>query len=94
MITLNQEIKDVLTYYNLYCMILLMSSIKKELIFYIIVFLNKFDASVAKAAKIITKYYSKFCPCCKKSQPNIEHLCVKCPTFLNVRLPVSDKLKF
>ena len=53
----------------------------------------KFNASVAKAAKIVTKYYPKFCPCCKTGQQNIEHWCVKCPTFLNVRLPVSDKLK-
>jgi len=53
----------------------------------------KFDASIVKAAKIVTKYYSKFCPCCKTDQQNIEHWCVKCPTFLNVRLPVSDKLR-
>ena len=53
----------------------------------------KFDASVAKDAKIVTKYYPKFCPYCKKGQQNIEHWCVKCPTFLNVRLQVSDKLR-
>jgi len=53
----------------------------------------KFDASIAKAAKIVTKYYPKFCPCCKKGQQNIEYWCVKCPSYLKVRLPVFDKLR-
>ena len=51
------------------------------------------DASVAKAAKIVTNVCPKYCPCCKKGNQSIEHWCVKCPTFKNVRRPVSEDLR-
>jgi len=33
----------------------------------------KFDASVAKAAKLVTEDCPNFCPCCFSGKQNIEH---------------------
>jgi len=53
----------------------------------------KLDARVAKAAKLITSDCSNYCPCCNSGTQTIEHWLIKCPTFLCIRLPVSEILK-
>jgi len=53
----------------------------------------KLDARVAKAAKLITSDCPNYCPCCNSGTQTIEHWLIKCPNFLDIRLPVSDILR-
>ena len=53
----------------------------------------KFDASVAKAAKLVTEDCPNFCPCCFSGKQNIEHWTILCPAFNEIRSSESDKIK-
>ena len=53
----------------------------------------KFDAGVAKAAKLVTEDCPNFCPFYFSGKQNIEHWTVLCPAFNEIRSSESDKIK-
>ena len=53
----------------------------------------KFDASVAKAAKLVTEDCPNFCSFCFSGKQNIEQWTVLCPAFHEIRSSESDKIK-
>jgi len=53
----------------------------------------KFDASVAKATKLVTKDCSNFCPCCFSGKQNIEQWTVLCHVFNEIRSSEFNRIK-